>query len=190
VHEVRGRSVLECRMVRVGADGPQVHRGRSVSEQTVRGSITDDPLLRVQYWRSGAYFRMVHRRPADSPPRPRGRSAPPLRIVRQVPCRAAKSFASWVALSLRDCLGLVPRVGRSVVTTWPWQACVGILGCEFGAGWARKPLRFRIRAYSLGRVHPLGRIFISSHSLPPLWSPNRSFNFKLFLYINMSEWFW
>jgi hypothetical protein len=30
VHEVRGRSVLECRTVRDEADGPQVHLGRSV----------------------------------------------------------------------------------------------------------------------------------------------------------------
>jgi hypothetical protein len=30
-------------------------------------------------------------------------------------------------------LGFVPRVGRSVVTTRPWQTRVGILGYEFGA---------------------------------------------------------
>jgi hypothetical protein len=30
-------------------------------------------------------------------------------------------------------LGLVPRVGRSFVTTRPWQARVGILVCGFGA---------------------------------------------------------
>jgi hypothetical protein len=30
LHEVRGQSVLECQTVRVGADGPRAHRGRSV----------------------------------------------------------------------------------------------------------------------------------------------------------------
>jgi hypothetical protein len=36
VHEVRERSVLECRTVRDGADGPRAHRGRSVIEGAVR----------------------------------------------------------------------------------------------------------------------------------------------------------
>jgi hypothetical protein len=55
------------------------------------------------------------------------------RIVRQVPHRAAKFFASCVSLSLWDRFGFVPRVGRSGVTTQPWQTCVEILGGEFGA---------------------------------------------------------
>jgi hypothetical protein len=70
---------------------------------------------------------------SDGPPQPRGQSARCLRTVRLVLHRVAKSFASCVLLSLWDRLGFVPRVGRSVVTTRPWQTCVEILGCEFGA---------------------------------------------------------
>jgi hypothetical protein len=61
LHDVRGRSVLECRTV---------HDGR-----TVLGPIADGPLLRVQYWRFGGCFRTAHRIHTDSPPRPRGLSA-------------------------------------------------------------------------------------------------------------------
>jgi hypothetical protein len=59
----------------------------------------------------------------DSPPwvvdRPhgdRGPSAPGPRSVRLGCFRTAKSFASCFVLPLWDCLGFVPRVGRSVVT--------------------------------------------------------------------------
>jgi hypothetical protein len=44
VHEVRGRSVLECRTVRDGEDGPRVHHGWSVIEGAVlevRGLFSD-----------------------------------------------------------------------------------------------------------------------------------------------------
>jgi hypothetical protein len=46
LHEVRGRSVLECRMVRVGEDGPRAHRRRSVIEGVVlevRGLFSGGP---------------------------------------------------------------------------------------------------------------------------------------------------
>jgi hypothetical protein len=46
LHGVRGRSVLECRTVRDGADGPRAHRGRSVMERAVlkvRGLFSDGP---------------------------------------------------------------------------------------------------------------------------------------------------
>jgi hypothetical protein len=61
LHEVRGRSVLECRTVCGGANGPQAHRGRSAIEGAV---------LEVR----GCF--------SDSPPYPRGRSAVPTRTVR------------------------------------------------------------------------------------------------------------
>jgi hypothetical protein len=35
LHEVCGRSVLECQTVRYGADGPRAHRGLSVIEGAV-----------------------------------------------------------------------------------------------------------------------------------------------------------
>jgi hypothetical protein len=59
---------------------------------------------------------MVHPVLADSPPRFRGRFAWSLRTVRLVHCRLPKSFAFCVVLPLWVKLGLVPRVGRSVVT--------------------------------------------------------------------------
>jgi hypothetical protein len=46
LHEVRGRSILECRMVRVGADGPRALRGRFVIDGAVlevRGLFSDGP---------------------------------------------------------------------------------------------------------------------------------------------------
>jgi hypothetical protein len=44
--DVRGWSVLECRTVHDGADGPWAHRGRSIIEGVVlevRGLFSDDP---------------------------------------------------------------------------------------------------------------------------------------------------
>jgi hypothetical protein len=35
LHEVCGRSVLECQMVRDGVDGPRAHRGGSVIEGAI-----------------------------------------------------------------------------------------------------------------------------------------------------------
>jgi hypothetical protein len=74
----------------------------------------------------------------DSPRPTLGRSAwtlrtvrPLLRTVRPVLRRLPKFFASWVVLPLCFDLRLVPRVGRSVVITWPWQTRVGIFGCDF-----------------------------------------------------------
>jgi hypothetical protein len=66
LHEVRGRSVLECRTVCGGADGPQVE-----------GAVLE-----------------VRGRFSDSPPYPRGRSARRSQTVHLVICRTAKSFAS------------------------------------------------------------------------------------------------
>jgi hypothetical protein len=46
VHEVRGRSVLECRAVHVGADGPRVHHGRFVFRSVLLealAAISDGP---------------------------------------------------------------------------------------------------------------------------------------------------
>jgi hypothetical protein len=46
LHEVRGRSVLECQTVRDGADGPRAHCRRSVIEGAVlevRGLFSDCP---------------------------------------------------------------------------------------------------------------------------------------------------
>jgi hypothetical protein len=87
LHEVRGRSVLECRRVRVGADGPRAHRGRSVIEgavQEVRGLFSDG--LSQPRGQSTSASRTVRPVSADSPPSPRGWSAQCLRTVRLVQC--------------------------------------------------------------------------------------------------------
>jgi hypothetical protein len=80
LHKVRGRSVLECRTVRGGADGPRAHHGRSVIEGAVlevRERFSDSPPQL-----------------ADGPLYPRGRSTRRLRTVRLVICKTANSFVS------------------------------------------------------------------------------------------------
>jgi hypothetical protein len=67
LHEVHGRSVLECRMVRDGADGLRAHRGRSVIEGA-GGS-------RAIFGQSAAAPRIVRLGHADSPLGACGRSA-------------------------------------------------------------------------------------------------------------------
>jgi hypothetical protein len=80
LHEVRGRSVLECRTVCGGADGPWAHCGWFVNE----GAVLE---VRERFSDSLSHL-------ADGPPYPRGRSARRSRTVRLVICRTAKSFAS------------------------------------------------------------------------------------------------
>jgi hypothetical protein len=72
VHEVCGRSVLECRTVRDEADGPRVHHGRSV----FLGAVLE---VRVAF--------------SDGLCPPRGQSARTLRAVRLVLSRLLMSFA-------------------------------------------------------------------------------------------------
>jgi hypothetical protein len=79
LHEVRGRSVLECRTVRGRADGPLAHRGWSVIGDAVH----------VQ-----EHFSDGPPQLADGPPYPLGRSARRSRTVRLVICKTTKSFAS------------------------------------------------------------------------------------------------
>jgi hypothetical protein len=79
VHEVRGRSVLDCRTVRVGADDPRVLHGHSVIEGAVL---------------------VVRELFSNYPPQPRGQSAQSTRTVRPVladglpgAAQSCKSFA-------------------------------------------------------------------------------------------------
>jgi hypothetical protein len=83
------------------------------------------------YWWFCCYFRTVRSTVADCPPGVRGPSTTALWTVRPVVRRVPKSFAYLVSLLLWDVWGR--RVGRSVVTTRPWQTRVRIFGCEFGA---------------------------------------------------------
>jgi hypothetical protein len=96
VHEVCGRSVLECQTVRDEVDGPRIHHGRSV----FLGAVLE---VRVAF--------------SDGSCPPRGQSARTLRTVRLVLSRLSKSFAFSVVLLCWIELGFVPRVGRSVSTT-------------------------------------------------------------------------
>jgi hypothetical protein len=79
LHEVRERSILECRTVRGRADGPRAHRGWSILEGAV-----------LEVWD----------RFSDSLSYPRGRFARRSRTVRLVICRTTKSFASSSASGL------------------------------------------------------------------------------------------
>jgi hypothetical protein len=76
--EVHGRSVLECRTVRVGADGPRAHRGRSVIE----GAVLE--VRGVVFGRSVAASRTVRLGLADDPPGVYGQSAQASRTIRPV----------------------------------------------------------------------------------------------------------
>jgi hypothetical protein len=73
------------------------------------------------------------------------------------------------ACVLRLLVVFAPRTSSTPVATWFWQMegrsaeCV-ILGV--------RPSEFILLEFQ----SPSRRIFISSHSLPPLWSPDRSFN--------------
>jgi hypothetical protein len=80
LHEVRGRSVLECQTVRGGVDSLRAHHGRSVIDGVV-----------LEVWEC---FLDSPPQLADGSPYPRGRSARRSRTVRLVVCRTAKSFAS------------------------------------------------------------------------------------------------
>jgi hypothetical protein len=72
------------------------------------------------------------------------------------------------ACVLRLLVVFAPRTSSTPVATWFWQTegrsaeCV-ILGV--------RPSEFILLEFQ----SPLRRIFIGSHSLPPLWSPDRSF---------------
>jgi hypothetical protein len=133
LHGVRGRSVLECWTVHDKVDDPRAHRGRSVTEGAVlevRGLFSDGPAA-TQTVRLGL---------ADGLPGVRGQSAQASRTVRPVladsplgPVLSCSVLCSLSFASLWDRLGFSPRVGRSALTTLPWQTCVGIRGCEFGA---------------------------------------------------------
>jgi hypothetical protein len=69
VHEVCGRPVLKCRMVRDEADGPRVHHGWSVFLGPLlegRVAILDGPPPTCG--QSAPSSRTVHPNTADSPP--------------------------------------------------------------------------------------------------------------------------
>jgi hypothetical protein len=76
LHEVHGRSVLECQTVRDGADGPRAHCGLSVIKGVVlevRGLFSDGPSQ--PRGRSARCLRTVRPGLADGPPSARGQSA-------------------------------------------------------------------------------------------------------------------
>jgi hypothetical protein len=117
------------RFARLSARGCQtVCAGR-----TIRGMATDRAFFEVQYWLFGLQFRAVHRGPMDCLPAHHRLPARPLQTIPLGLHRSPKSFAYWVVLPCCFELGFVPRVGRCVVATRPWQTRVGILGYEFGA---------------------------------------------------------
>jgi hypothetical protein len=73
------------------------------------------------------------------------------------------------ACVLRLLVVFVPRTSNTPVATWFWQT--------EGRSAERVILGVRPSEFILSEFQYLSRIvFIGSHSLPPLWSPNRSFN--------------
>jgi hypothetical protein len=143
--QVRGPSVgpwvLRVFLIREGARfllrevcGPFASKSRTVRPaRTVRKPSSDHPYSLGRFWWFCLIIWTVCTYPSDSLPSSCGPSAPTLRIVHQELCKLAMSFVSRVVLPLWGVLRRVPRVGRFVVTTRPWQAGVGILSCEFGA---------------------------------------------------------
>jgi hypothetical protein len=117
------RSLADCSLGR---------RGLSARHQLLTNQARTVHYSRCTSGGSVAFFRNVRSRVADRPPGARGPSAPASWTVHLGFRRVAKSFSSFVSLSLQDCLGFVPSVGRSFVTLRPWQTRVRILGCEFG----------------------------------------------------------
>jgi hypothetical protein len=73
------------------------------------------------------------------------------------------------AEELRLLVVSVPRTSRTQVATWFWQTK--------GRNAEHVVLGVRLSEFILLEFQsPSRRIFIGSHSLPPLWLPNRSFN--------------
>jgi hypothetical protein len=77
---------------------------------------------------------------ADCPRTPGGPSMRPRWTVRLVladsppgPVLSCYAFRPLSIAFASGSFGVAPRVGRSAVTTLPWQTYVGILGCEIGA---------------------------------------------------------
>jgi hypothetical protein len=73
------------------------------------------------------------------------------------------------ACGLRLLVVFVPRTSSTPVATWFWQTEGRSAECvTLGV----RPSEFILSEFQ----SPSRRIFIGSHSLPPLWSPNRSFS--------------
>jgi hypothetical protein len=73
------------------------------------------------------------------------------------------------ACVLRLLVVFAPRTSSTPVATWFWQTEDRSAECVI--------LGVRLSEFILLEFqYPSRRIFIGSHSLPPLWSPNRSFN--------------
>jgi hypothetical protein len=106
-------------------------RGTNCS-RTVRGRGTDRP--RVEVLVGSSCSCLTYRPPwvADRPHGDRGPSAPGPQTVRQGCCTQLSPLLLVLCFRFRQCLGFVPRVGRSVVTMGPWQTRVGICSGEFG----------------------------------------------------------
>jgi hypothetical protein len=120
---------------------------------------------RVAFWCTEEVFRRISWLPGGG-----GLTAPYTRSNRPLWTAGFRVvFAVVGACVLRLLVVFVPRTSSTPVATWFWQTegrsaeCV-ILGV--------RPSEFILSEFQ----SPLRRIFISSHSLPPLWSPNRSFN--------------
>jgi hypothetical protein len=83
-----------------GFAGQSASKSRTVRWcQTVRSEPSDGPFFVESYWRIRLKFRTVRLVLADSPPPPRGQSAPPLRTVRLWLAALVKCFGSLICAS-------------------------------------------------------------------------------------------
>jgi hypothetical protein len=83
-----------------GFVGQSASKSRTVrGRQTVRSEPSDGPFFVGSYWRFRLKFRTVRLVLADSPPPPRGQSAPPLRTVRLWLVALVKCFGSLIFAS-------------------------------------------------------------------------------------------
>jgi hypothetical protein len=98
-----------------------------------------------------------------------GLTAPHTRSNRPL-CTVGFRVVSTVvgACVLRLLVVFVPKTSSTPMATWFWQT--------EGTSAERVISRVQLSEFILSEfLSPSSRIFIGSHSLPPLWSPNRSF---------------
>jgi hypothetical protein len=102
-------------------------------------------------------------------PRGGGLTAPYTRSNRPLWTAGFRVVSTIVgACVLRLLVEFVPRISSTPVATWFWQ--------KEGRSAERVILGVRPSEFILSEFQsPSRRIFIASHSLPPLWWPNRSF---------------
>jgi hypothetical protein len=138
-----GQSAAEAWTVRGQADSPRAPRGQSDFTRIITGGSV------AYFGQSVAQGRTVRRTCADSPPYLAGQSA--------------SGRQGWFFDQLLfDCFRFL-SLGFLIASLGLVESCLGL--------WLHVWIRWSCD-WGIGRIQPRGRIFIGSHSLPPLWSPS------------------